>query len=144
MITAALTSTAVAFAQKYSGGVVDKTVAVIGNEVITISNIEEEVRMMRAQGLSSDRNLRCELLESMMESKLFLMQARLDSLTVNQDMVEGEMSQRIDQIRTSLGGDAEVEEYFGKPLYRLRQEWRETLQDQSLTQQEQGQMNLQK
>ena len=140
MITAALTSTAVAFAQKYSGGVVDKTVAVIGNEVITISNIEEEVRMMRAQGLSSDRNLRCELLESMMESKLFLMQARLDSLTVNQDMVEGEMSQRIDQIRTSLGGDAEVEEYFGKPLYRLRQEWRETLQDQSLTQQEQGQI----
>ena len=140
MIIAALTSAAEAFAQKYSGGVVDKTVAVIGNEVITISNIEEEVRMMRAQGLSSDRNLRCELLESMMESKLFLMQARLDSLTVNQDMVEGEMSQRIDQIRTSLGGDAEVEEYFGKPLYRLRQEWRETLQDQSLTQQEQGQI----
>ena len=32
-----------ASAQKYSGGVVDKTVAVIGGEVIMISDIEEEV-----------------------------------------------------------------------------------------------------
>ena len=129
-----------ASAQKYAGGVIDKTVAVVGNEVIMISDIEEEVQMMRAQGMSSDRNLRCELLERMMEQKLFLMQARLDSLSINQDMVEGELSQRIDQIRTSLGGDAEVEKYFGKPLYKLRQEWRQALQDQSLTQQEQGQV----
>ena len=95
---------------------------------------------MRAQGYSSDKNMRCELLEQMLESKLFLMQARIDSLVVNNDMVEGEMTQRIDQIRTHLGGDEEVEKYFGKPLYKLRQEWREALQDQSLTQQEQQQV----
>ena len=127
-------------AQKYGGGVIDKTVAVIGNEAIMISDIEEQVQMMRAQGMSSDRNLRCEVLERMMESKLFLMQARIDSLTVNQDMVASEMSARLDQVRTSLGGDEEVEKYFGKPLYRLRQEWTEALQDQNLTQQEQSQV----
>ena len=126
-------------AQKY-GKVIDKTVAVVGNEVIMVSDIEQEVQMMRAQGMSSDRNLRCELLENMLVQKIFLMQARLDSLSVNQDMVEGELAQRIDQIRTSLGGDEEVEKYFGKPLYKLRQEWKETLQDQSLTQQEQSQV----
>ena len=140
LVTALLASASVnAFAQKY-GGVIDKTVAVVGGEVIMISDIEQEVQMMRAQGMSSDRNMRCELLEQMMVQKLFLMQARLDSLSVNQDMVEGELSQRIDQVRTSLGGDAEVEKYFGKPLYKLRQEWREALQDQSLTQQEQSQV----
>ena len=127
-------------AQKYGGGVIDKTVAVIGNEAIMISDIEEQVQMMRAQGMSSDRNLRCEVLEQKMESKLFLMQARIDSLTVNQDMVASEMSSRLDQVRTSLGGDEEVEKYFGKPLYRLRQEWTEALQDQNLTQQEQSQV----
>ena len=140
LVTALLAAASVnAFAQKY-GGVIDKTVAVVGGEVIMISDIEQEVQMMRAQGMSSDRNMRCELLEQMMVQKLFLMQARLDSLSVNQDMVEGELSQRIDQVRTSLGGDAEVEKYFGKPLYKLRQEWREALQDQSLTQQEQSQV----
>ena len=113
----------------------DKSVAVIGNEMITISDLEEEVQMMRAQGIMSDRNARCEILESMMETKLFLMQARLDSLEMNNDMVEGELRNRIDQIRTSLGGDQAVEEYFGKPIYKLREEWRKTLEDQSLTQQ---------
>ena len=112
-------------AQKYSDGLIDKTVAVVGNEMIAISQLEQEVQVMRAQGMASDRNVRCELLEQMMESKLFLMQARLDSLTVNNDMVEGELDNRLDMFRTSLGGDEEVEKYFGKPLYKLRQEFSE-------------------
>ncbi len=139
-VLAALCLPLLASAQKYGKGLIDKTIAVIGNEAITISDIEEQVQMMRAQGMSSDRNMRCEVLENMMESKLFLMQARVDSLNVNMDMVEGEMTQRLDRIRTSLGGDDEVEKYFGKPLFRLRQEWRKTLEDQSLIQQEQSQV----
>lgn len=125
-------------AQKYPDGIVDKTIAVIGNEVITISQLEEEVQMMKAYGMMSDKNARCEILEQMMVSKLFLMQARVDSLTVNNDMVEGELRSRLDNVKTSLGGEEAVEEYFGKPIYKLRQEWRSALEDQSLTQQMQG------
>ena len=124
-----------ASAQKYQNGIIDKTIAVVGNEVIMLSQLEEEVQMMTAYGMMSDRNGRCELLETMMESKLFLMQARLDSIEVNNDMVESQLSQRLDQIRQQLGGDKQVEEYFGKPLYKLRQEWRESFKDQTLTQQ---------
>ena len=123
------------YGQKYPDGIIDKTVAVVGNEMIMISQLEEEVRIMMAQGFVPDRDARCEILENMMVSKLFLMQARLDSLTVNNDMVEGELRNRIDQFRTYFGGDEGVEKQFGKPLYKLRQEWRETFQDQSLTQQ---------
>ena len=126
------------YAQKYGDGLIDKTVAVVGNEMISLSQLEQEVQMMRAQGMASDRNMRCELLEQMMESKLFLMQARLDSLSVNNDIVEGELRNRLDMIRSQLGGDEEVEEYFGKPLYKLRQEWRRSLEDMSLTQQMQS------
>ena len=91
-----------ASAQKYPGGIVDKTIAVIGNEVITISGLEEEVQMMNAYGMMSDKNARCEILEQMMVSKLFLMQARVDSLTINNDMVEGELKNRLDNVKTSL------------------------------------------
>lgn len=126
-----------ASAQKYSNGLVDKSIAIVGNEVITISDIEQEVQTMRASGMASDQNLRCEILEQMLESKLYLMQARLDSLKINRDMVEAQLSQRIDQIRTGLGGDEQVEEYFHKPLYKLRQEWRQQFENMSLTQQEQ-------
>ncbi len=138
VLAAALLACTALSAQKYQGGLVDKTVAVVGNEVILISDIESEVQQMQAQGRSSDRDMRCTLLENMMESKLFLMQARIDSLTVNYDMVDGELSNRMDQFRTYLGGDEEVEKYFGKPLYRLRQEWRQLFEDQSLIQQEQA------
>ena len=124
-----------ASAQKYPNGIIDKTVAVIGNEVVMISQIEDEVQMMRAYGMMSDKGGRCEILESMMTSKIFLMQSRIDSLAVNNDNVESQLSQRMDQVRTSLGGDAEVEKYFGKSMHKLRQEWRKVIEDQTLTQQ---------
>ena len=131
-----------ASAQKYQGGIVDKTVAVVGNEVIMISEIESEVQMMQYNyGMQSDRKARCELLESMMSSKLFLMQARVDSLVVNNDMVESELSNRIDMLKTNLGGEDAVEEEFGKPIYKLRQEWRSDLEDQTLTQQMQAEIS---
>lgn len=126
-------------AQKYNG-IIDKTVATVGGETILLSDLEAEVQQRRAYGLGSDRDVRCEVLESMMESKIFLMQARLDSLTINTDMVEGNMTQRLDWFRTQLGGDEEVEKYFGKPLYKLRQEWKKALEEQSLTEQERYQV----
>ena len=127
-------------AQQYQDGLIDKTIALVGGEMISLSELEQEIQIMRAQGMASDRNMRCELLEQMMESKIFLVQARIDSLTLNQDMVDSQLSQRLDRIRTQLGGDDEVEAYFGKPLYRLRQEWKSALEDQALTQQEQAEI----
>lgn len=111
-----------ASAQKYQ--VVDKIVAVVGNEMISLSSLEEQVQMLTAQGMLNTRNARCEVLEQILESKLFLMQARLDSLSVNEDMVEAALSQHVDGIRRTFGSDEKVEEYFRKPLYKLRQNWR--------------------
>lgn len=129
----------IASAQKYNG-VIDKSVAVVGNELILLSDIENEVQVLRTQGYSSDRNLRCEILESLMRNKLFLMQSRIDSLNVNQANVDAELSQRVDQALSALGGEEQLEAYFNKPLYKLRSEWRTQLEEASLTQQEQQQI----
>ena len=129
-----------ASAQKYSNGLVDKTVAIVGNEMIMLSDVEEEMQMMRAYGMISDKSGRCDVLEQMMAAKLFLMQARVDSLVVNNEMVESQLSERIDMIRTNLGGDEAVEKQFGKPVYKLRQEWRAAITDQTLTQQMQSEI----
>ena len=131
-----------ASAQKYEGGIVDKTIAVVGNEVIMISDVEYEVQMMQYNyGMQSDRKARCEMLENMMASKLFLMQARVDSLVVNNDMVESELTNRLDMLKTNLGSEEAVEKEFGKPIYKLRQEWRSDLEDQTLTQQMQQEIS---
>ena len=131
------------FAQKYGNGLIDKTIAVVGNEMISLSELEQEILYMRMQGMYSDKNMRCEQLEKMLENKLFLMQARVDSLSVNQEMVASTLSQRIDAMRTQLGGDDSVEKTYGKPLYKLRQEWKQQMEDMSLTQQMQQQISSQ-
>ena len=135
-VFALLTLCLAASAQRYQG-IINKTIAVVGNEAITLADLEQEVRIAGMQGASSDRTMRCNLLESMMTNFLFLSQARVDSLEVNTANVEMALTSRLDQVRTSLGGDQQVEEYFGMPLYKLRQEWSNQLRDQSLIQQEQ-------
>jgi len=138
LIAASVASAAIA--QTYPAGLIDKTIAVVGNEMISISQLEQELMYMRMSGMYSDKNMRCEQLERMLESKLFLMQARVDSLEVNQEMVASSLDQRMAQIRTNFGGDAEVEKFYGKPIYKLRQEWQQQLEDMTLTQQMQSQI----
>ena len=120
-------------AQKYRG-VVDKSVALVGGEMISLSEVEAEAQALRAQGLPADR---CQILESMMQAKLFVAQARVDSLTLNQDNANAQLEQYVAQLLTRAGGQDQLEEYLGKPLYKLRQEWRQQIEEQTLAQQEQ-------
>lgn len=132
-VTALILALSPAAAQQYEG-VIDKSVALVGNDIVMLSEIEAEAQMMRARGLTVDKTARCEILENMLVSKLFLTQAKLDSLTVNDAQVSASLDQRVNEIMSTLGGEQKTEEYFGKPLYKLRQEWRQTLNDQSLIQ----------
>lgn len=127
-------------AQKYQNGLVDKTVAVIGNEVIMLSDVEEEVKNQYMAGYMSDRTGRCEMLESMMVSKLFLMQARVDSLEINNEMVESNLDDYMANILTYYGGEEGVEKQYGKSVYKLRQQLRKDLEDRTLAQQMQGEV----
>jgi len=130
-----------ATAQKYTDGLVDKTVAVIGGEMIMLSQIESELQMMRYRGTVTDMNARCEMLESMLESKLLYVQAKKDSLNVNEANVEQALQGRIDEVVATLGGEKAVEEYFHMPMYKLRKEWKTAITEQSLIQQMQQQVS---
>lgn len=123
-----------ASAQRYQNGLVDKIVALVGNDAIMLSDIEGEVQMMRVNGLVADRNARCEILEQAMISKLFLTQARLDSLVAPATEIQENLSQRFASITTQLGGEKAMEEYFNKSRYDLERIWRTAIEEQLLTQ----------
>ena len=123
-----------ASAQRYQDGLVDKLVALVGNDAIMLSDIESEVQMMRANGMVADRNARCEILEQALISKLFLTQARLDSLVASPADIQDNLTQRIASITTQLGGEKAMEEYFHKSRYDLEQIWRTSIEEQLLTQ----------
>ncbi len=138
-VTAFLAFSAAASAQKYQNGLVDKTVTVIGNEVIMLSDLEEESKAQN-MGYMSGKSGRCELLESMMISKLFLMQARVDSIVVDNAMVESNLDDYMARLLTFYGGEEGVEKQYGKPIYKLRQQLRNDLVDRTLAQQMQGEV----
>lgn len=124
----------VAYAQRYERGLIDKTVALVGGEMIQLSTIEAEVQMMMLQGITSDKNIRCEVLENLIIQKLLLTQARADSLSINPDQIESELNRRIQEVMTQLGGEKATEEYFKKPIFKLKADWREMLTEQFMTQ----------
>ena len=127
-----------ASAQKYNG-LVDKSVAILGSEMISLSDVEAQAQAARAQGYAADR---CQILEGMMQSKLFLAQSRLDSLVANPDQVMAQLEQYTAQTLTMVGGEDNLSQYFGnKPLYKLRQEWRDQIEEQTLVQMEQQEIS---
>ena len=123
-------------AQRYRG-VIDKSVAIVGNEMISLSDIEGQVQAMRAQGVPANR---CDILENTMQTKLLIAQARVDSLTVSPEQVNAQLDQYMAEMTTRAGGEDELAEYLGKPIYKLRQEWRTQLEEQTLAQQEQSEI----
>ena len=129
-------------AQVYKNGLIDKTVALIGNESILLSQLEEQVQLMLASGVApkEEKQMRCEVLEQTLQQKLFLNQAKLDSLTISSDMVEAQLQERVDNVLYRMGGEAQAEAYFRKPLFRLKEDWRAILGEQNLIQQEQRQI----
>lgn len=128
--------------QVYPGGLIDKTIAVIGNEFVFLSQIEEEIQISMAQGLmtADNKKSRCDVLENILLGKLLLNQAHLDSLQVNTEYVDQQVNERIERVMTQLGGKKETEEYFKMPLFRLKEEWKVRMTEQNLIDQERAQI----
>ena len=63
------------------------------------------------------------------------MQARVDSIEVNNDMVESNLNDYMANIMTYYGGEEGVEKQYGKSTYKLRQQLRKELEDRTLAQQ---------
>ncbi len=114
----------------------DQVLAVVGNNAIMLSDIEQEIVQIRAQGsLTTGRELFCSVLEQQMINRLFLTQAKIDSLEVSQGWVEQNMEQRLTYMVSQMGSQAEVEKVFGKPYYKIKEELKARLEEMSLIQQ---------
>ncbi len=121
------------------GDLIDKVVAVVGNEIILKSEIEFQA-ISDAQGKRVTEEQRCGIFEDLLFQKLFLHQARLDSLEVSEAELEGEYQQRIDYFVSMLGSVEEFEKYYGKSIAEWKEELHDPLKDQILAQNMQRQL----
>jgi peptidyl-prolyl cis-trans isomerase SurA len=94
---------------------VESVAAIVGNEVIYLSDIENSVIEMRRSGVrKSVEDIRCDVFQELLISKLFLDQARLDSISVTDDMVETDVTVKMNDAIRQVGSEKALEDYFKK------------------------------
>ena len=134
----ALAFAALAVAALAQNNVAEEVAWVIGNEPIYKSDIEEQYQQALYERVAIDGNPYCIIPEQMALDKLFLDQARLDSVEVQSSAISAEVESRINFFIANLGSKEKVEEYFRMPLPRLREKLDEVYSDQYCIQQVQN------
>ncbi len=121
------------FAQK---NVVDKIVAVVGEEIILKSDIENAFLQEQGRGLiSSSSDFKSELLEQQLIQKLLMAQAQVDSISVTEEEVENALSSQIEYFISNIGSQERLEKYFGKSLQEIKDDMRSPMREKLITEQ---------
>jgi len=116
--------------------VVDQIVAIVGGNIILKSDVERMHIEQQAQGVTTEGDMKCEILENFLVDKLLVAEAELDTLI---DVTPSQVNQRMDQqlamYVSYIGSEKAVEEYFKKSFVEIKSEMREGIRNQLLSQQ---------
>ncbi|MEC9487215.1 MAG: peptidylprolyl isomerase [Prosthecochloris sp.] len=114
--------------------VVDGIAAVVGNEIILQSEIEEQAVLTQLQfpEASDDKDLRKQILDNLVMQKIVLTKAKLDSVTVNESRIDTETDQKLMFLRERFSSIEAMEKRFAKPYAVIEKEIREDIRNQQL------------
>jgi peptidyl-prolyl cis-trans isomerase SurA len=114
--------------------IIDKVICEVGNEVILLSELAEQIKLAESRQGPMRPEDKCFMLENMMVSKLLVHQAFVDSIIVSDEEVEAQLNARIERILESMGNDVtQFEAYYGKSINDVRSEFREDLKNQLIS-----------
>lgn len=115
--------------------VLDQVVAVVGNEIVLQSDIDQQLAQMEQwpAGMTPEQ-ARCMVLNQMLQQKMLLTRAFADSLEVDDAQVEGELEMRMNYFIQTLGSRERLEEFYGKSVVEIKEEFREPVRQQILIQ----------
>ncbi|MDR1437003.1 MAG: peptidylprolyl isomerase, partial [Candidatus Symbiothrix sp.] len=112
--------------------IVDEVIWVVGDDAILRSEVENMRLQMQMNGQRIGGDPYCIIPEQLAIQKLYLHQAKLDSLEVSESNILQEVETRVNSAINQIGSKEKVEEYFHKSLSALREELKQDLREQSL------------
>jgi len=125
----------VAMSMAQSNNVIDEVAWVVGDEPIYKSDIEAMYSQMQYDGTVFDGSPYCVIPEQLAVEKLYLHQAKLDTIEAPEAMVQQSVDKRLNFFIANLGSKERVEEHFRKPLPILREQLIEVMRTQYIVQQ---------
>ena len=110
--------------------IIDEVIWVVGDHAILKSEVEEQQleAMYRNEKIEGDPF--CFIPEQIAIQKLFLNQAKIDSVDVSEGEVSQSVEARINYLISQIGSKEKMEEYFRKPTVSIRESMREIVRDQ--------------
>ena len=115
--------------------VIDEIVWVVGDDAILRSDIETQRLYMLNEGQRFDGDPYCVIPEQLAIQKLYLNQAKIDSITANENQVIANVDQWMNMAVNQLGSREKLEEYMGKKYSQIKEERKETVREQQIVQQ---------
>ncbi|MEL7530401.1 MAG: peptidylprolyl isomerase [Bacteroidota bacterium] len=111
----------------------DRIVAIIGEEVILQSDVENQYQYMMLNGQKDDGTLRCQVMENLVVNKLLLNKAQQDSIEVSAAEVTAEIDRRVEYILAQMDGNVrEFERIYGKSVAEFREDIFDEIRDEVL------------
>ncbi len=117
---------------------IDKVVAVVGANIILQSDVDNQYLQYKARKIYMPGNMKCKIFEDLLFQTLLLNQAQIDSIEVSDKQVESELQNRLKMFEDQMGGAEEMEKYFNKTVPEIKNDFRDIVKDQILTQRMQG------
>lgn len=142
MIPAAACVALCAIAAPVKRNVVDEVAWIVGDEPIFRSEIEDQYAQMRSERTPIVGDPYCVIPERIAVEKLYLHQAKLDTVEAPEGQVQSSVDKRMGDFINGLGSREKVEEYFRKPFAQLREQLLEVMRNNYII--EQVQNNLTK
>ena len=102
--------------------IADQVVWMVGDEPILLSDIEYQKLILRSEGQGIEGDLDCIIPERIAIQKLFLNQAKIDSIEANETQVKRMVEMWIQNAISQLGSKEKLEEYFNKKISQIREE----------------------
>jgi peptidyl-prolyl cis-trans isomerase SurA len=110
---------------------IESIAAIVGNEVVYMSDLENTVADLKRSGNKTPYNdLKCTVFQEMLISKLFLDKARIDSIIVGDDAIEGDLNMRMNDAIRRAGSEEVLVESFKKSMAEIRRDIKKNLMEQ--------------
>ncbi|MFM7487934.1 MAG: peptidylprolyl isomerase [Cytophagales bacterium] len=123
-----------AMAQDKTGFVVDKIIAKVDNYIVIKSELEQAYQGYVAEGNPASEDAKCQIFNRLIMNKLMVAKAEIDSVTVTDQEVDQNTTQRMGMIMQSSGNSPEeLERRYGKSLDQIKLELRDQIREQLLS-----------
>jgi peptidyl-prolyl cis-trans isomerase SurA len=114
--------------------VIDEIVWVVGEEAILRSDIENQRLFMQNERMRFDGDPYCILPEQLAIQKLFLSQAKIDSIYADESRVIQNVDRWTNMAINQIGSQEKVEEYFGKRLSQIKEDRKRMVREELVVQ----------